>query len=267
MKEILAPILIFLFLGIIMGALLAVAAKLFHVKKDERAERILSCLPGANCGGCGYAGCSALADAIVEGKAAVSACAVGGEDVGIKVAEIMGAALENSVRMRAQVMCGGIDGCASKKYAYSGTNDCAAAEKLGGGDKTCAYGCIGLGSCAAHCPFGAISVRSGIASVDPEKCRGCGICVNYCPKGIIKLIPFDSSYYARCSSKDGGKAVRSYCEKGCVSCRICEKACRNGAIKVISGAAEIDYSLCSGCGKCADKCPRDVIQSIREMKF
>ena len=116
----------------------------------------------------------------------------------------------SSVRMRAQVMCSGTDGCAKKKYIYEGEQDCIAASKLGGGDKLCPNGCIGLGTCAKNCPFDAISVSDGVAAVDYRKCRGCGICITACPKHIIRLIPFDSRQWVGCMSVDDGKTTRKY---------------------------------------------------------
>jgi len=258
---ILYPLLCFAALGLLMGILLAVSSKIFAIKMDERVPQITECLPGANCGGCGYAGCGALAEAIVEGKAKISACVVGGEEVTAKIADIMGVQTEKTVRMRAQVMCSGTSEFAKKKYVYEGAPDCIAAAKMGGGDKLCPNGCIGLGTCVKSCPFDAISVTEGVAAVDYEKCHGCGICITACPKGIIKLIPFNSFHWVGCMSVDDGKTTRSYCDVGCISCKICEKNCPEKAIIVTEHTAAIDYSLCTGCDKCVDKCPRKIIWS------
>ena len=160
--EILTAFLVFLVLGVVIGVLLAVASKVFRVERDERIDRIIEVLPGANCGGCGYAGCSALAESIVKGEAKCSACTVGGNEVAGKVAAIMGVAAEDTVRMRAQVMCSGTSACSHKKVEYKGVSDCRAAAALGGGDKMCPNGCIGLGTCVAACPFNAIEVKDGL---------------------------------------------------------------------------------------------------------
>ena len=158
-------------------------------------------------------------------------------------------------------MCSGKDGTAKKKYIYSGADDCAAASRLGGGDKLCPNGCIGLGTCVASCPFGAITVKDGTAEVDPVRCRGCGVCVSHCPKGVIKLVPYDSKVAVRCSSRDVGRVVRSYCDAGCIACRICEKKCPTGAIQVGENVAAVDYSKCSGCLACVEACPRGIISA------
>lgn len=260
LKEILTPALVFVLLGVLMGVLLAVATKVFSVKTDERAEAIKNILPGANCGGCGFAGCSALAEAIAKGDAKVSACTVGGGEVAAKVAEIMGVEAQAAVKMRAQVMCSGTLSNAKQKYVYVGADDCAAAARLGGGAKSCPAGCIGLGTCAAHCPFGAINVENGIAVVDPKKCRGCGVCVAHCPKGIIKLIPAEANAWVGCSCYDAGKLTRTYCDVGCIGCKLCTRVCESGAITVDGNVAKIDYNKCTFCGKCAEKCPRKIIK-------
>ena len=259
--EILIPVLIFAGMGLILGVLLAVASKIFEVKSDPRADEILEVLPGANCGGCGKAGCAALAAAIAAGEAPANACAVGGAAVAEKIGRIMGVEVAAPVRMRAQVMCSGGFDNAHFKYNYRGPHDCIAAERLGGDDKVCPNGCIGLGTCAAACPFRAITVVGGVAVVDYHKCEGCGVCARACPKGIIKLIPYDSAHWVGCATKTRGAEVRKFCDAGCISCRLCEKNCPAGAITVDGFGAAIDYSKCTECGLCENKCPRRIIWS------
>jgi len=259
--KILLPVLIFIGLGLLMGALLALASKLFAVKKDEKAEAIKECLPGANCGGCGYSGCDAYASAVSAGDAPVNKCSVGGAEAASKIAQIMGVDAGEQVRMRAQVMCSGTGEYAKKKYIYEGIDDCVAASKIGGGDKMCKNGCIGLGTCVRACPFDAIVVEDGVAAVDYSKCKGCGICVSACPKGIIRLIPFDAKHWVGCMSVDDGKNTRKVCDVGCISCKLCQKNCPAGAINVDNFVASIDYDKCTGCDICTDKCPRHIIWS------
>ncbi len=262
MGEIWIPVVIFAVLGVLMGVLLAVASHVFAVKKDPRIDEVLSCLPGANCGGCGYAGCSALAEAIVRGEEKPDACVAGGEGTAEKIGAIMGVEAKSGRRMVAHVMCSGTRGCAKHRYDYEAITDCHSAEVLGGGDKFCAAGCIGLGSCVDKCAFGALSIVDGVARVDREKCRACGVCVAECPKKIIRLIPYDSQYFVQCVSPEKGKTVRLYCDAGCIGCHICEKNCPSGAISLSGGdIASIDPDKCVGCGICASKCPRKIIRT------
>lgn len=265
-QNIIFAVLTFAVLGGLMGVLLAVASKVFFVKIDEREAEIGELLPGANCGGCGYAGCAALAEAIAKGEAKTSSCVAADETVAAKIAEIMGVPAEKPVRLRAQVMCSGTAEFAKKKYHYKGAPDCFAASKMGGGDKLCPNGCIGLGTCAHACMFDAIKVVDGVAVVDYEKCQACGRCVEACPKHIIRLIPYDSAHWVGCMSVDKGALTKSYCDVGCVSCRLCEKACSHDAIHINDFVASIDYDKCVQCGDCVAKCPRKIIWSDKSQR-
>lgn len=262
MQNILLPIVVFLVLGGLMGALLAVASKVFAVQKNEKAEAIADCLPGANCGGCGYSGCAALSEAIADGKAPVNACTVGGQEVAEKVAVIMGVDPGVTIKMRAQVMCSGTSQYAKKKYIYEGIPDCAAASRIGGGDKLCPNGCIGLGDLAWHpVPLMRFTWWKAWRRSITRNGHGCGICVTACPKQIIKLIPFDAHHWVGCSSVDDGKTTRKYCDVGCISCKICERNCPADAIHVSDHVASISYDKCVSCNACAHKCPRKIIWS------
>ena len=251
-------------LGIVFGAILGYASKIFAVDEDPRVGQVLECLPGANCGGCGYPGCGGLATAIVEGKAPVNACAVGGPSAANAIAAVMGVVAEEKEPTVAFVRCGGTCDKAKNNYEYDGIDDCVMASQLvGSTSKSCAYGCMGLGSCVKACPFGAIKIENGVAVVDPEVCVSCGKCVATCPKHIIEIVPKKKKVKVQCSSKDMGKAVMSVCSAGCIGCKICEKTCKFDAIHVIDNIAVIDYDKCKNCGMCANKCPKKVITGYR----
>lgn len=256
---ILIPAAILAALGAFFGILLAIASRAFAVKTDERVPLVRDLLPGANCGGCGYSGCDALAAAIVEGTAPCNACTVGGTEAAKGIAAIMGTDAGESRRMRAQVMCSGTNDVALKKYVYEGARDCLAASRLAGGDKLCSYGCLGLGSCVTACKFDAIRVKDGVAEVNAERCTGCSACVNTCPKQLIRLVPYDAPHFVACMSHEKGAAVNKACKAGCIGCGICAKTCEAGAVTVRNFLAEIDYSKCNNCGKCIEKCPKHVM--------
>ena len=251
-------------LGIIFGAILGFASKIFAVDEDPRVGMVQECLPGANCGGCGYPGCGGLAAAIVAGKAPVNSCAPGGAKAAAAIAEVMGVVAEETEPMVAFVKFGGTCDKAQNKYEYDGIDDCIMASQLAGASsKACAYGCMGLGSCVKACKFDAIKIENGVAVVNPDLCVACGKCVSTCPKKIIDLVPKKKKVKVQCSSKDMGKAVMSVCSAGCIGCKICEKTCKFDAIHVIDNIAVIDYDKCKNCGMCANKCPKKVITGYR----
>lgn len=258
-KPVLTAVISLGIMGLLFGILLAFAGKIFTVKTDERIPKITKVLPGANCGACGYAGCVAYADAIVNNGAKVNMCSVGASQTANKVAEIMGVNAGDIKHMRAQVMCSGTKDLAKSKFIYKGINDCITASKIGGGLKECPFGCLGLGTCVKVCPFGAIKIENGVAVVEYEKCAGCGVCVKACPKSVIELVPFEKNYWVGCISKDKGPVTKSYCDVGCIGCGICAKNCPTGAITVGNSIAVIDYEKCTECGICAEKCPRKII--------
>ena len=123
MENIIFAVLVLGAIAIVFGLILSVAAKVFEVKKDPREEAILSHLAGANCGGCGYPGCAGCAEAILAGKAPVTACAPAGAEGAAKIAAIMGMEAPSGEKMVAHVICNGGD-AAVKNFEYVGIADC-----------------------------------------------------------------------------------------------------------------------------------------------
>ncbi len=247
-------------LGGLFGLALAYADKVFYVETDEREERVSALLPGANCGGCGFAGCGECARAIVSRRASVNACIPGGNETAEKLAQVMGVEAEKKELQVAFVRCASAG--KGDKYEYAGVKDCLAATMAGSaaGPKLCESGCLGFGSCVEVCKFNALRIENGVAKVDAAACTGCGECVNACPKKLITLIPYGVAVTAPCSSCDKGGDTRRICDAGCIGCRLCEKECAHDAIHVIDNHAVIDYSKCVNCGLCAEKCPRSLLQ-------
>jgi len=243
-------------LGGVFGACLALAARAFAVSEDERLDAILELLPGANCGACGYSGCRAYAEAIVGGEQP-TLCGALTEEARGKIASLMGVELSPSVRKRAVVHCqGGTDRC-GQRADYEGVEDCRAAHLTSGGPKACPYGCLGFGTCAEACPFGAISMsEQRLPVINADRCTGCGVCVEACPRGLISLLDVRYKVYLGCSSRDSGRAVRSVCSVGCITCRACEKKDPNGAIKVEDALPVLDYEKAGGdFSVAAEACP------------
>lgn len=263
MNHILIPILIVGGMGIIFGVLLGIASKIFEVKTDERVPRILEVLPGANCGGCGFAGCSAYANALVQGGVKTNMCPVGGVAVSEKISEILGVEADKKEKMLARVLCNGTPDCAVQKYIFEGPRDCHSANRLGGGEKMCPFGCLGFGSCVKVCKFDAISVDTGVAVVDVDKCVACGACALECPKKVIKILPAKAKYIIACKSVEKGKVTRRDCSVGCIGCGICAKNCPKDAIVITDNVAVIDPRKCVSCGLCASKCPQKAINVVQ----
>lgn len=250
--------------GIFVGLFLGVAGIRFKVKVDEKQEAVLAALPGNNCGGCGYAGCSGLAGAIAKGEAAVNACPVGGESVGKAIAAIMGVEAGSSVRLTAFVACQGDCDKTRQDYEYCGAKDCRMMGFVpGGGPKSCNSGCLGFGTCVEVCPFDAIHVVNGVAVVDREACKACGKCVEACPRHLISLIPYDARLAVACSSTDKGPVTMKACETGCIGCMLCTRVCQSQAVTVADFHATIDQEKCTGCGACAEKCPKKAIVQVQ----
>lgn len=246
--------------GLLIGILLGIAAIKLNVESDERVDAVRGHLVGSNCGGCGFAGCDACAEAIVKGNAPVNACPGGNAAA---IAAIMGTEAVESVKKVAFVKCSGTCDKTSVKYRYQGIPDCRKLALIPGhGEKECTFGCMGYGSCVAECKFDAIHIVNGVAVVDKEKCVACGRCIKVCPNHLIELRPFEAVYAVSCASTLKGKDVKTKCTAGCIGCGICAKQCENGAITVENNIAHIDYEKCTGCGKCAEKCPQKVIKKI-----
>lgn len=246
--------------GLFVGLFLGIAAIKFRVEVNPKEEEVLNALPGNNCGGCGFAGCSGLAHAIAEGEAPVNGCPVGGEVVGNVIARIMGVEAEASEKMVAFVKCQGDCDRTRKDYEYSGVEDCGMLSFVpNGGPKSCNYGCLGYGNCVKACAFDAIHVVNGVAVVDKDKCKACGKCIEACPKQLIDMVPYNAKYLVACSSKDKGPVAMKACDSACIGCQLCAKNCPSEAITVTDFCASIEYSKCVDCGTCLEKCPKKAI--------
>lgn len=257
--EILIPVLAVLAIGLIIGLGLSLADRFMSVPIDEKQIKIRECLPGANCGACGFSGCDGYAAALAESSAEPDKCAPGGEATAKALGEVLGVKIDAEKKV-AFIACGGKSDTVKQIYDYTGFNTCAAARLAGGGPLACEFGCLGYGDCVRACEFGAITLKDGRPVICEDLCVACGKCTGVCPKSLISIVPKDKARIrVNCSNRKRGPLVIKSCEVSCIACGKCERTCESGAIKVIDNVAVIDYSLCVQCGKCKDVCPRKVI--------
>lgn len=268
MTVLLSTILTLSLLGILAAVVLYFVAQKFKVEEDPRIDEVEKMLPGANCGGCGFAGCRGMADALVKNDD-ISAlfCPVGGGDTMKGIAAYLGKAAPEKEPMVATVRCGGVCDKRPRTNTFDGAKSCAVASSLYVGETACAYGCLGYGDCVAACAFDAIHINpeTGMAEVDAEKCTACGACVKACPKKIIELRkkwPKGRAVYVGCVSKDKGAVVMKACKAGCIGCGKCEKVCAFGAITIENNLAYIDSQKCKLCRKCVNECPTGAIKLV-----
>jgi RnfABCDGE-type electron transport complex B subunit len=248
-------------IGVVAGALLTTASKVMHVPVDETAEKLRECLPGANCGACGYAGCDGYAAALAgKSESATNLCVPGGDTVSREISAILDLPVLDVVEQVAAVHCRGRVGTVRQKMTYQGINTCRAAKLSYSGEYSCADGCLGYGDCAAVCPNNAICVADGVARVMHERCTGCGMCARTCPNGIIHLHADTITCIIDCSNHSRGADVVKTCTAGCIGCRKCERECPVDAIIIKENLPFIDYEKCVGCGHCKSVCVRKCIR-------
>lgn len=250
--------------------ILFVVAKKFKVDEDPRIDEVLELLPGANCGGCGYAGCRALAEALVkaadEGDISALFCPPGGSKTMEAVGKYLGLEASEVVPTVAVVRCGGTREKAPAKLKYDGPARCTLSHNLFGGESNCPYGCLGLGDCVVVCKFDAIHMNreTGLPEVVDEKCTACGACVKACPRNIIELRPKgrkDRRVWVNCVNKEKGAVAMKNCKVACIGCGKCVKECPEKVQAFIfkDNLAYIDTAKCIACGLCIPVCPTGAI--------
>ncbi|MDO4938561.1 MAG: RnfABCDGE type electron transport complex subunit B [Lachnospiraceae bacterium] len=265
MNQILIPVIIVSVIGLILGIGLAVSSKLFAVPVNEKQLKIRECLPGVNCGACGFSGCDGYAAALAEGTTTETArCVPGGAEASKAIAAVLGVKAEKASRKTAVVLCQGNQSNVGTKLNYVGADSCRMAVQLFGGPKDCVYGCLGMGDCIDVCQYNALFICDGVARVNPEACKACGMCVKTCPRGLIEILPYDRQFaYVFCKNKDKGVETRKNCKQGCLACTKCVRVCPEGAVSITDNHAVIDINKCIGCGKCEEDCPTGAINVIR----
>ena len=271
MSFILSAVIVLGCIALVAAVILYVCSKKFAVKEDPRIAQVTEVLPGANCGGCGFPGCSGMADALVKGADAGSLeglnCPVGGADVMGKVADLLGMAIANSDPMVAVVRCNGTCELRPRIASYDGLKTCTAMNACGAGETGCGFGCLGCGDCVGACQFDAIHINpeTGLPEVDEEKCTACGACTKACPRNIIELRkkgPKGRRIFVSCVNKDKGAVAMKACKSACIGCGKCQKECKFEAITIENNLSYIDFTKCRMCKKCVDACPTKAIHAV-----
>jgi len=254
-------------LAIVAAIILYFVAQKFKVFEDPRIDEVEEVLPSANCGGCGYAGCRAFAEAIVKtGTLEGFNCPVGGADTMSDVGQVMGLEAEITEPLIAVVRCNGTTTNSPAKVKYDGITSCAAAATIYSGEGGCSFGCLGLGDCEEACDFDAIHVNP--ETMIPEvtsNCVACNACVIACPKDIIELRNVgkkERRIFVSCVNEEKGAPAKKNCTVACIGCGKCFKVCAFDAIEMKNNRAYIDYEKCKLCRKCVTVCPTDAIHEI-----
>ncbi len=269
-QTILFAILTLSILGVASAVILYFIAQKFKVYEDPAIDVVNSMLPGANCGGCGYAGCRALAELIVKTHELDKyRCPVGGNDTIKNIAAYLGLQAAEMEPGVAVVRCNGSRANAPVRINYEGATSCAFSNSLSAGKSGCPFGCLGEGDCVSVCKFDAIVIDTitGLPIVDEEKCTACGACVNACPRHIIEVRPKGKKsrrIYVSCVNREKGAIARKNCTVACIGCGKCIKVCEYEAITLNENLAYIDATKCRLCRKCVEACPN---QSIIELNF
>lgn len=265
MNELLLTVLTLSVLGAVLAVVLYFVAQKFKVEEDPRIDDVEKMLPGANCGGCGFAGCRAMSEALVTRDNIASLyCPVAGGDTMKSIATFLGKTAPEKAPQVATMRCGGTCQKRPKVNHYDGALSCAVVNTFYVGESGCAFGCIGYGDCVMACKFGALTLNpeTGLVEVDADKCTACGACVKACPKGLFELRkkwPKNRAIYVACRSKNRGAVVSKVCKAGCIGCGKCAKVCPFGAITIDNFLAYIDPEKCKLCRKCVNECPTGAI--------
>ena len=255
-RDILIPTLIVGGIALVLGLILGIVSKMFHMPVHPLQADLQAAMPGANCGACGFSGCEGYAVYLAEGGTDTGKCPVGGLNVSVRIAEILGILAKPIEPMVAHVMCRGDLHHTSKRFDYRGMPGCNSAQGLFSGPNSCTFGCMGYGDCVDACPYSAIDLVDGIAVINPVKCKACELCIPICPKKIIFMVPKNNNEYkVECRNKWPGAETKKHCSVGCIGCQRCFKNCPSEAITMDGPLAVIDPYKCTHCGICHEICP------------
>ena len=254
-------------IGVLAALLLYVVSQKFKVYEDPKIDEVALLLPGANCGGCGFAGCRNFAENVVKNKGLDGlACPPGGSSVNSAISQLFGGVVQDESPQRTVIRCNGSCENAPAKVSYDSISSCAFFSSLEAGESGCAFGCLGCGDCVAVCQFGAIQIdaKTKLPVIDENTCVFCKACVKACPRTIIDIVPMHEQgvVYVACMNKEKGGEAKKNCSVACIACKKCEKTCEFSAITVNDNLASIHGANCTACQKCVENCPTKAIHAM-----
>ena len=254
-------------IGVGAAVILYFVAQKFKVVEDPKIDIVDEALPGANCGGCGYAGCRAFAEGMVKaGTMEGFFCPVGGNDLMKDLAPILGVVAVEKKPQIAVLRCNGSVKNSIPKFIYDGDNTCSFTTNLSAGAGGCKFGCLGGGECVDACDFDAMYMdeETGLPVVKIN-CVACGACVEACPRDILELRdrgPKEKRIFVSCINEEKGPLAKKNCSVACIGCKACVKVCNFDAIDFDNFLAYINYEACTLCRKCVEVCPTDAIHEL-----
>ena len=247
-------------LAVLLSGILLLAGRFLRVDEDKRLEKLVSLLPGINCGACGQPGCRSFAQALLSGEAVPAACSVSSEQARQRIADFLGVAVGEAERRVARLACAGDRNTARFLADYEGEPSCAAASVVDDGGKACAWGCLGLGDCERSCDFDAIDMSpSGLPVVNEANCTACGDCVRACPKDLFSIVPEQQPLWVACNNPLEGNDLLETCKVACTACERCVRDAPDWLTLKRNLPVPIEGARGTPPRKAIDRCPTGAI--------
>jgi RnfABCDGE-type electron transport complex B subunit len=252
-------------IAIALSIILVFINKKLFVLEDPRIDIVEEMLPSTNCGACGFPGCRAFSEAMVKGDALPGKCTVSSDEGRQEIASFLGVDVGAEEKVVARLACAGGVNVSRKRAYYQGHNTCRGAAIVGGGGKSCAWGCLGIGDCEVVCDFDAIYMNEyELPIVIEDKCTACGDCVEICPKDLFSLHPVSHRLWVACKNLEHGDEILEDCEVACTACGRCEMDAPGDLIVMKNNLPVIDYTQKHDTKKPIQRCPTGAIVWLNE---